>query len=151
MKRSYLLLRAALLACVVATLCLAAGCGQKPAEPGKAATPGPPSQPKPQLQKLLGKWERPDGGYVLELKSVDADGKFEAGYFNPGPIHVERAQGVLDSEGTRLIVELRDENYPGCIYKLQYDAKLDQLYGTYYQAAIEQTYDVAFGRLKAAE
>ncbi len=148
MKRSHLLHRIAALVCSAGLLCLLDGCGQKSTAPEKPAAPSAPSQPKPELQKLVGKWERPDGGYVLELKTVDGSGKFEAGYFNPGPIHVERAQGVVDSEGTRLVVELRDENYPGCIYKLQYDAKLDQLYGTYYQAAMDQTFDVAFGRLK---
>jgi hypothetical protein len=138
---------------VTAWLLLAAGCGQNTESPepvsgsAPAATNAAP-QIKPEFVKLLGKWVRPDGGYVLELKQVDAAGKFEAAYLNPDPINVERAQGVRDSEGTRLVVELRDENYPGCIYKLTYDEKNDQLFGTYYQAAMDQTYDIAFGRLK---
>ena len=51
---------------------------------------------------------------------------------------------------TKVTVVLRDANYPGCIYKLAYDEQADQLFGTYFQAAMGQTYDVVFARLKSA-
>lgn len=108
-----------------------------------------PARPKPQFEKLLGRWERPDGGYVLEFRSVDADGKLDAGYFNPGPIKVERALAVLEAGSPKVFVVLRDVNYPGCTYKLTYDVKADQLFGQYFQASMNETYDVAFGRQKA--
>jgi hypothetical protein len=108
-----------------------------------------PSQPAAEFTRLLGRWERPDGGYVLEFKSVDAAGKFEAAYYNPSPIHVEQARAETDGSTLKLLVLLRDVNYPGCLYRLTYDAKADQLFGTYFQATMGETYDVAFGRLKA--
>ena len=53
------------------------------------------AKPNPLFEKLMGRWERTDGDYALELRSVDAEGKFDAGYFNPGKINVERAQAVV--------------------------------------------------------
>lgn len=103
---------------------------------------------KADFSKLIGRWERPDGGYVLELKSVDAQGKLEAKYLNPNPINVEQASATAEADAIKVFVILRDQNYPGCTYKLTYDAKADQLFGKYFQASMGETYDVTFGRLK---
>lgn len=97
---------------------------------------------------LNGKWERPDGGYVLEVRNVGADGGLDAGYFNPSPIKVSEARAYQEGGNLKVFVELRDVNYPGCTYKLTYDAQNDQLFGQYYQAAMQQTYDVGFVRMK---
>jgi uncharacterized protein (DUF2147 family) len=102
----------------------------------------------PEFAKLTGKWERPDGGYVLEIKGVDAAGTMQAAYFNPKPINVSRAAALYKDGAVKVIVELRDENYPGCTYNLTYDPQSDQLYGQYFQAAMQQTFDVTFGRMK---
>jgi hypothetical protein len=101
-----------------------------------------------EFAKLKGKWERPDGGYVLEIRDVAADGKADAGYFNPSPINVERTQIYSEAGAMKVFVILRDVNYPGCTYKLTYDAKVDQLHGQYFQASMQETYDVVFARLK---
>jgi hypothetical protein len=45
------------------------------------------------FNRLLGRWERPDGGYELELASVDAEGRFTAAYFNPQPFMWSRRAG----------------------------------------------------------
>jgi hypothetical protein len=103
---------------------------------------------KPEFSKLMGKWERPDGGYVLEIKSVDSSGKVEAGYFNPNPINVSRAAALREGGATKVFVELRDENYPGCTYSLTYDPQNDQLFGQYFQASMQRTFDVVFARMK---
>lgn len=140
------------LACAGA-LSLLVSCGPKPpAEPG----PNPATTNtavlstgvvKPEFAKLLGKWARPDGDYVLEIKEIDPAGKLEAGYFNPDPIKVAQARALRDGEVTKVFVELRDVNYPGCTYSLSYDPQHDQLFGTYFQAALNQTYDITFGRM----
>jgi hypothetical protein len=98
---------------------------------------------------LSGKWLRPDGGYVLEIRSVDdASGKLEAAYLNPRPINVSKAQATRDGGSVKVFVELRDVNYPGSTYTLAYDPASDQLKGDYFQAALKQTFDVYFTRVK---
>ena len=100
------------------------------------------------FQKLMGRWLRPDGGYILEVKSVEVRGKMEAAYLNPRPIHVARAEASKNGSATRVFIELRDINYPGSTYDLTYDPVDDRLEGIYFQAAIEQTFDVYFVRLQ---
>jgi uncharacterized protein (DUF2147 family) len=97
---------------------------------------------------LQGRWQRPDGGYVIEIKNIDRVGKMEAAYFNPRPIHVAKADAARDGKTTKVFIELRDVNYPGSTYHLTYDPKNDQLKGTYFQAALMQTFEVVFDRLK---
>ena len=100
------------------------------------------------LKKLVGRWERPDGGYLLEIKSIDGSGKVDAGYFNPNPINVGSARATEAQSGVQFVVELRDVNYPGSTYKLKYDPASDTLAGTYYQAVARETYDIFFNRMK---
>jgi uncharacterized protein (DUF2147 family) len=102
----------------------------------------------PPYSKLVGKWVRPDGGYVLEIKSVDVAGVMSAAYFNPNPIHVAKAQASRDNTDTKVFIELRDVNYPGATYTLTYQSELDQLVGLYYQPLSGQTYEIAFLREK---
>jgi hypothetical protein len=99
------------------------------------------------LRRLIGRWVRPDGGYVIDIRNVHADGKLQAAYFNPRPIHVSRAQ-VTQKEGEKILVELRDAGYPGATYSLRYNAKHDVLVGLYHQPAVGQTFDVVFVRMK---
>jgi len=132
-------------------------CDNKPATnlsgPGQSTTttndpPAPPPALRPEFEKLKGKWERPDGGYVLQIRDVDAEGKMDAGYFNPSPVHVSRALAYSEAGQTKVFIELTDVNYPGSTYKLTWDAKSDQLFGLYFQAKLKQTFDVTFARLK---
>lgn len=98
------------------------------------------------LQKLVGRWKRSDADYVLKIKSVDAQGKLDATYLNPSQIHVEKAHAHSHGEAAHLTIELRDVNYPGCIYDLHFNAAQDKLTGTYFQAALGETYEVSFQR-----
>jgi hypothetical protein len=100
------------------------------------------------LRRLIGRWVRPDGGYVIDIRNVHVDGKMQAAYFNPRPIHVSQAQ-VTQKEGEiQIFIELRDAGYPGATYALRYNAKHDVLVGLYHQPAVGQTFDVAFARMK---
>ncbi len=96
--------------------------------------------------KLNGKWVRQDGGYVIEIRGVSIDGKLDAAYFNPAPIHIYRAEATQEGTALKLYLELRDVNYPGSYYTLTYDEKADQLRGFYYQAVQQQLFDVTFSR-----
>ena len=98
---------------------------------------------------VKGRWIRPDGGYVLEIRGAGADGRLDAAYFNPAPIRVSRAAASRDGETTKVFVELDDPgkpNYRGCTYTLTYDPKHDVLAGVYYQAVMRASYDIYFER-----
>jgi hypothetical protein len=97
-------------------------------------------------QRFIGRWVRPDGGYILELKDIKKDGNLKAAYFNPLPIKVFKAEWKRKQEIITVFVELRDVNYPGSKYNLQYDPKTDRLKGTYFQAFYGETFDVEFVR-----
>ena len=47
-----------------------------------------------------------------------------------------------------LFVELRDVNYPGSNYSLQYDKVTDRLKGKYFQAVERRTFNVEFMRAR---
>jgi hypothetical protein len=102
----------------------------------------------PGFARLVGKWFRPDGGYVIEIQSVEPSGKMDAAYSNPRPIHVARAEATQEGPATKAFIELRDVNYPGSTYDLVYDAASDQLTGIYYQAVVKQQFEVVFVRMK---
>jgi hypothetical protein len=97
---------------------------------------------------LKGRWLRPDGGYVLEIRSVDANGKIDAVYLNPKPINIAKAEATRDGSTVKVFVELRAPNYPGSTYTLTYDPQQDQLRGIYFQAVQQQRFDVYFVRTK---
>ena len=99
-------------------------------------------------QMLKGRWQRNDGGYVIDIRSVEPGGKLTAGYFNPRPINVAKAEASRDGETVRVFIELRDVNYPGSTYTLTFDPAADRLSGIYFQAIERVTYDVYFTRLK---
>ncbi|HYS93666.1 MAG TPA: hypothetical protein VEL48_09560 [Candidatus Acidoferrales bacterium] len=100
------------------------------------------------FEKLEGRWRRPDGGYVLDIRKVRPDGAIDVAYLNPRPINVSKAQASRDGATVRVFVELRAPNYPGSTYTLTYDSKRDELYGVYYQAVEGRSFDVVFVRMK---
>ena len=100
------------------------------------------------LQSLRGRWLRPDGGYILDIRDVDANGKIEAVYLNPRPIHVARAEASGDGATPQVFVELRAPGYPGSTYTLRYEPQRDQLEGIYFQAALQERFAVVFVRMK---
>jgi hypothetical protein len=95
---------------------------------------------------LPGRWVRPDGGYVITIKSVDAAGKLDAAYANPRPLPFARAEATRDGETIKLFFELRAGGYNGSTYTLTYDPLNDILKGVYFQAVAQQKFDVHFTR-----
>jgi hypothetical protein len=83
---------------------------------------------------------------VLSVRSIAGNGEATVAYFNPRPIHVERARARSEEGRVELFVELRDRGYPGSTYTLTHDAGADQLEGIYFQAAQRASYDVVFVR-----
>ena len=103
------------------------------------------------FQRLQGRWLRSDGDYLLDLQWVGSDGRVEAAYFNPRPVQVSRAEALEDDGKIKLLVELRDVGYPGCVYTLHYAAETDRMTGSYYQAAMRESFTVEFSRYRAEE
>lgn len=99
-------------------------------------------------EPLVGNWERSDGTYTLNIRSVAQNGAVDVGYFNPKPIHVAKALASQADGRVAVAVELQDVNYPGSLYRLTYDQANDRLTGTYYQAVARETYGVLFVRRK---
>jgi hypothetical protein len=89
---------------------------------------------------------RLDGGYQLELMNPSEEGLLKASYFNPRPINVSRAQWKRRDSILSVFVELRDVNYPGSTYTLDYKPTTDRLTGIYFQAALQQRFEVEFER-----
>ena len=99
-------------------------------------------------EKLVGRWQRTDGGYIIELKNPTQAGLIEAGYFNPNPIHVGKSAWQSKDGRLMIMVELQDQNYPGSLYNLEYQTQVDKLTGTYFQAVERVSYNVEFTRIK---
>jgi hypothetical protein len=108
----------------------------------------PANPPESGFRALSGRWIRPDGGYILDIRDVDARGKIDAVYLNPRPIAVARAEATRDGATLNVFVELRAPGYPGSTYTLTYDPQRDQLAGIYFQAALQQRFDVVFVRMQ---
>jgi hypothetical protein len=98
------------------------------------------------FQKLIGSWLRPDGGYILEIRHVDAEGNMDVRYFNPKPINVSKAVAGQDKGEVKLFVELTDVGYPGAAYLLTYIPEQNILAGVYHQPAANRSFEVVFIR-----
>lgn len=99
-------------------------------------------------EKLTGRWQRPDGGYVMTILRVAEDGTIQATYHNPNPIHVARALSKMNDGQALLYVELRDQGYPGNYYELAFDPAKDEFIGVYHHLGVHQDFEVNFVRLK---
>lgn len=98
------------------------------------------------IERLIGRWVRPDGGYVLAIRSVQDNGTLDASYYNPHSINVARAEWRRENGRLAVFIELRDKNYPGSQYTLRYVPEEDALAGTYFQAVHKQTFEIIFIR-----
>ncbi len=126
--------------------------GKKRSLPGGAPSSVAKAEPAAEsvlveFEKLKGKWLRPDGGYVIEIKRLLPQNELEVAYLNPNPIHVGKAKLYKERGFVKVFVELQDVNYPGSTYTLIYDIDNDQLRGVYYQATQQQEFQIVFERL----
>ena len=105
----------------------------------------------PSLTRLVGRWRRSDGGYVLDIKAVHDDAKIDVTYLNPRPIHVSKAEAITKGGQVVVVVTLQDRGYPGNMYTLTYDAEADRFEGVYHHRGLKQQFDVEFSRLPSAQ
>ena len=59
-----------------------------------------------------------------------------------------KAQATREGGVIKVFIELRGPGYPGSTYTLTYDPKTDELAGIYYQAVMQQNFEVVFVRAK---
>ena len=97
---------------------------------------------------LIGDWVRTDAQYLIRITKLNDDGTMTAQYFNPNPINVGKASWESNYGNLKIVVELRDVNYPGSKYTLSYLPDKDMLAGEYYQAVEGLTFYVEFARKK---
>jgi hypothetical protein len=97
---------------------------------------------------LVGDWVRTDAQYLIRITKVNDDGTMTAQYFNPNPINVGKANWESSYGNLKVMVEMRDVNYPGSTYTLNYLPDRDMLAGEYYQAVEGLTFYVEFTKKK---
>ena len=131
-------------AAVVAVVLLRPSFGPAPVSPAAVLSASSIQELSP--ERLIGRWLRSDGGYVLEIRRAEPDGRLDAAYLNPRSIHVARAEWHREGDSLTLFIELRDVNYPGSTYRLAFSPGSDRLAGRYFQAVEHQTFDVMFVR-----
>lgn len=122
-------------------LAIALACGLLLSPPAFAQAPA-------DFMALKGRWARTDGGYVIEVRNVDAGGRMQAAYYNPNPINVSRAEAARSGAAVTVFIELRAPGYPGSTYTLIHDPRSDQLKGVYHHAGLQQNFEVVFVRGK---
>ena len=96
-------------------------------------------------QVLNGSWVRPDGGYVLKINKVEANGILQAAYLNPRPIRVASARWRVGGSRLQIRIDLNDTGYEGSYYLLQYNAESGKLEGEYTPAG-QGVFPVEFER-----
>ncbi len=84
---------------------------------------------------------------MIEVASVSPDGKLEAKYLNPQPVHVSKAEARRENDALAVLLELTDRGYPGSYYTLTYFPSEDLLRGVYHHLGLQQNFDVTFFRL----
>ena len=129
------------------TLAIGVGVAHAGTQDGASTTRADASASMP-FEVLKGKWVRPDGGYVIAISGVAADGKLDATYANPRPLPFAVAQAQRDEKRLKVFLELRAGGYNGSTYSLVHDPVHDVLRGVYFQAVSGQRYDVQFARMK---
>jgi hypothetical protein len=123
------------------------------ANPATAQQSSGPTSATPSAEsafdRLPGRWVRLQGGYVITIRAVGADGKLDASYANPKPLPFHVAVARRDGNALKLLLELRAGGYNGSTYTLSYDAANDRLTGVYDQVVAKQKFDVVFARDKS--
>ena len=95
---------------------------------------------------IAGEWQRADADYIINISNVQADGQVMVEYFNPRSIHIDQSIISTQNKLITLFVRFQDKGYEGSTYTLFYYAEKDALVGFYYQAVVDQTYEVIFSR-----
>jgi uncharacterized protein (DUF2147 family) len=116
--------------------------------PATTTSPTTANQSQSTFDSLPGRWVRVEGGYVISIKAVGADGRLDAEYANPRTLPFYTAVATSEGGVLKLFLELRAGGYGGSTYTLIYDAASDRLLGEYNQVVVHQKFSVVFIRAK---
>jgi len=142
-------MNSALFAILSVSLFMSPALAQTQPSQASSVPPATVSTTKAAFGVLPGRWVRIQGGYVITINSVDADGRLDASYANPRPLPFHTAVATSDGNSLKLFFELRAAGYNGSTYALSYDAANDRLTGVYDQVVVKQKFDVVFVRDKS--
>jgi hypothetical protein len=81
------------------------------------------------------------------MRSIGDDGRIDAVYQNPGPVHIADAKIEKRDDRLYAVITLEDKGYPGSSYSLYHNRKHDVLYGIYFHAGMNQQFNVIFKRM----
>ena len=154
-KKRFPIFRVSLIIVVVVGAVLLVMANFRPTPQGQAAKSdtqmqkaqsAPVSDKTAGFENLIGRWLRPDGGYILEIRNIGANGRMDAAYLNPRPINIARAEASWKQGKQAVFIELQDTGYPGSTYTLDYNPDQDVFTGIYFQAVIKKGFEVVFVR-----
>lgn len=147
MRKKEIINKAILRTLSLLVLALGVMAGHVTAQVSKSpAVEAPPAESG--LDTLIGRWSRPDGGYRITIRGVDAEGRLNAAYANPSTLPFAKAEASREGDTIKVALELRAGGYNGSTYDLTYDPAEDVLRGVYYQAVARQRFNVYFERVK---
>lgn len=101
-------------------------------------------QAKPSFGVLIGRWQRSDGGQILEIHGIAADGRMDCTYFNPNPVQVVRAEAVIQGDTLQIFIALEGKDFPRASLQLIYNPNQEILTGRYRQPAKDGTLTVTY-------
>ncbi|WP_281322931.1 hypothetical protein [Flavobacterium aestivum] len=97
---------------------------------------------------IKGLWGRTEGVGEINISEVRDNGLLKATFCNPKSINIEKAVWTNSSDVLRIYILLREDNYPGSSFSLNYIAEKDLLLGVYFDALTNISYTVSFKRVK---
>jgi hypothetical protein len=97
---------------------------------------------------LKGVWGRTDATGVVNISEVLDNGLLKTTFYSPKMINIEKAVWTNSSDVLRIYILLREDNYPGSSFSLNYMAEKDLLLGVYFDALTNESLTISFERIK---
>jgi hypothetical protein len=96
---------------------------------------------------IKGVWGRVDAAGEIKITEVLHGGSLKSTFYNPKLIAIEKSIWTNSSGVLRVYILLREDDYPGSSFTLNYVAVRDVLVGVYYDALTQKSYPVTFERV----
>jgi hypothetical protein len=97
---------------------------------------------------IKGVWGRTDAVGEINISEILDNGLLKTTFYNPKMINIEKAIWTNSSDVLRIYILFREDKYPGSSFSLNYLPEKDLLLGVYFDALTNESYSVAFKRVK---